>query len=120
MTSPDWMQLRDLLVDNPRRLDIRSTAASGLNVPDATQASPASFDTATAVIEHSRAMQQASRRQGTVLQPQHGSVGKTVLLVESPGVMTGEALSRLELFMACCCKCVCPAPRRASASQTFP
>ena len=35
-------QLRDLLVegppDAPRRLDIRSTAASGVNVPDALQA----------------------------------------------------------------------------------
>ncbi len=30
-------QLRDLLVDTPKRLDIRQTAASGLNVPDATQ-----------------------------------------------------------------------------------
>jgi hypothetical protein len=38
-TSPSLVQLRDLLVDNPRRLDIRSTAASGLNVPDATQVS---------------------------------------------------------------------------------
>ena len=30
--------LRDLLVAAPRRLEIRSTAAAGLNVPDATQA----------------------------------------------------------------------------------
>ncbi len=34
-------QLRDLLSDGePRRLEIRSTACSGLNVPDATQVHP--------------------------------------------------------------------------------
>ena len=40
--QPHWLQLRDLLVDKPRRLEIRSTAASGLNVPDATQVRPVS------------------------------------------------------------------------------
>lgn len=34
---PLWCSCGTYLVDNPKRLEIRSTAASGLNVPDATQ-----------------------------------------------------------------------------------